>query len=244
MSAHCCYYYSPARRAQALNGIKAIPGDYASLTAAFADLNAKGVDGPVILELQASYVPIATELSGGIIYSFTGGSAVNSITIRPAATATGLTISSSYNGPLFSISAGRNLVLDGRPGGSGAPVAGGVTTNDLTIANSSTGAAASAVGFSGDATSNTVQHCQLRAAVVGNTLGAVVFFGGATNGNSSNTVQYNDLRESSGGTPTVGVLSINAKNAANTIQGNNIYNFFRTSTTDSYGIYLSSAGYG
>ena len=235
MSAHCCYYYSPAARAQALNGIKAIPGDYASLTAAFADLNAKGVDGPVILELQASYVPIATELSGGIIYSFTGGSAVNFITIRPAATATGLTISSSYNGPLFSISAGRNLVLDGRPGGSGAPVAGGVTTNDLTIANSSIGAAASAVGFSGDATSNTVQHCQLR---------AVVFFGGATNGNSSNTVQYNDLRESSGGTPTVGVLSINAKNAANTIQGNNIYNFFRTSTTDSYGIYLSSAGDG
>ena len=231
MSAHCCYYYSPAARAQA----KAIPGDYASLTAAFADLNAKGVDGPVILELQASYVPIATELSGGIIYSFTGGSAVNSITIRPAATATGLTISSSYNGPLFSISAGRNLVLDDRPGGSGAPVAGGVTTNDLTIANSSTGAAASAVGFSGDATSNTVQHCQLRAAV---------FFGGATNGNSSNTVQYNDLRESSGGTPTVGVLSINAKNAANTIQGNNIYNFFQTSTTDSYGIYLSSAGDG
>ncbi|MBH8568456.1 hypothetical protein KB206_06165 [Microvirga sp. STS02] len=230
---------------QPISGTKAIPGDYASLTAAFTDLTAKGVNGPVVLELQSAYVPVAAEISGGIVYSFTGGSATNTITVRPAAGANGLSISSSTNtGPMFSISGGRNLILDGRPGGSGSPVSGTITANDLTIANSNAGGGTSAVAFTSDATFNTVQHCQLRAATVAAFGGAVVYFGSGTNGNSNNTVQYNDLRESAGGTPTAGVLCTSAKNAANAIQGNNIYNFFRNSASDCYGMYLSSAGDG
>ncbi|MBO2012460.1 beta strand repeat-containing protein [Hymenobacter negativus] len=229
-----------------LSGTKTIPGDYATLTAAVNAVNAQGIAGSVVLELQSNYSSAGETFP--INYTLVPAGA-STVTIRPAAGANGRSLASSTNsGAMIGIVGGKNLVIDGRPGGSGMPVTGATDpVNDLTIANNNTGLSSCAVAFTNDATFNTVQHCQLRAAPVGAAGGGVVVFGSTTPnvlGNSNNTVQYNDLRESSGGTPTVGIYSGTAKNAANTVANNNIYNFFRNSASDCYGIYLLSAGNG
>lgn len=226
--------------AQPISGTKVIPGDYASLTAAFADLTAKGVSGPVVMELQPGYAPTSAETAGGISYGFAGGSTTNTVTVRPAGAATNLSIGGTVMGPMFSITGGKNLIVDGRPGGSGAAVSGAASATDLTISNSSTDASSAAVSFINDASGNVLQHCQLRASTSGVTTGAVVYFGASSaGGNSSNTVQYNDIREAGSSFPTVGVLCTGSKNAGNAITGNNVYNFFSTTTT-TYGLYLSA----
>jgi len=227
--------------AQPISGTKAIPGDYVSLTAAFADLTTKGVNGPVVMELQPGYAPTSAETTGGISYGFTGGSTTNTVTIRPASAASNLSIGGTVMGPMFSITGGKNLVLDGRPGGSGNSVPGAALATDLTISNLDTSIGGSAVSFINDANNNVLQHCQLRASTSGATTGAVVYFGAASaGGNSNNTVQYNDIREAGSSFPTAGVLCTGSKNAGNTITGNNIYNFFST-TAHTYGLYLSAA---
>ncbi len=208
-------------------------GDFNSLTAAFLALNGNGLCGPLVFELQNTYV--STVETFPLIYSFTGGSATNTVTIRPHSLATGLSITSAAAQTL-SINGGKFLILDGRPGGSG-------TTKDLTIANTSISGVA--IQFTNDATNNSVQFCQVKGVNTSTTSGVITFTSTApATGNSNNTIANNNISDGAT-TPTNLIYSSGASasipNIGNTISANNLFNFF-FATSNSNGILLSNTG--
>ncbi|MCC2547241.1 T9SS type A sorting domain-containing protein [Hymenobacter sp. BT175] len=217
----------------------AASADYPTLTAALTATSLNGVCGPLVLELQSDYV--STSETFPLVYgNVPGTSAANTVTIRPAAGATGLTISGSAS-QILNITGGRYLILDGRPGGSGATPGGAALATDLTISNTST--SGQAIQLTGDASFNTVQHTQLKG--VGTSLSAspVVLFGSSTAGNSDNVFRFNNIGD--GATLPYSLLySSSSNNARNTITDNNLFNYYGASSNTAAAVYLSSAGTG
>ncbi|MBF9221562.1 T9SS type A sorting domain-containing protein [Hymenobacter ruricola] len=216
------------------------PGaDYATLTAAFTALNVNGLCGPLVLELQSGYVS-STE-TFPIIYNYTGATATNTVTVRPAAGATGLSITGTGATAVMSIAGGKYLIIDGRPGGSGATVSGAAAATDLTISSTSTSGIP--LQFTSDATFNTVQHVQIKGVGTSDSGSPDVNFTGTvtTTGNSDNTVQYCNIGDGAT-TPVTLIYGGNALNARNSILNNNLFNNYSTAST--YGIYLNQTGAG
>ncbi|MGI4870372.1 MAG: hypothetical protein ACRYFX_04235, partial [Janthinobacterium lividum] len=213
--------------------------DYPTLTAAFAAVSINGLCGPLVLELQANYV--STTETFPIAYTYAGTTATNTVTVRPAAGATGLSITGTTASAVFNIVGGKYLIVDGRPGGSGTTVSGAAATTDLTIA--STNASGIPLQFTSDATFNTVQHCQIKGVgTVDFSYPDVNFTGTATAGNSDNVVQYNNIGDGAT-TPTTLVYCGSTLNARNTISNNNLFNFYNA-TAAAYGIELNQSGNG
>ncbi len=67
-----------------LSGAKTIPGNYATLAAAIADLNTQGVNGALTITLSQNETAPA---GGYVINTFTGASATNTVTIKGSTTA-------------------------------------------------------------------------------------------------------------------------------------------------------------
>ena len=67
-----------------LSGVRTVgpTGDYASLTAAIADIQERSLGGPLLLELQAAYVS-TVETFPLFVPTLAGANAVNTVTIRP-----------------------------------------------------------------------------------------------------------------------------------------------------------------
>jgi hypothetical protein len=126
-------------------------GDYATITAAIADItNNLGLAGPVVLELQSTYT------SGGETFPITIGplpcaDATNTLTVRPQTGATALSISSSATATI-DLNGGSYVTFDGQPGGTGG-------AKELTIANTAT---AGCVRFINDASYNTLQYLRVQ----------------------------------------------------------------------------------
>ncbi|WP_210518218.1 T9SS type A sorting domain-containing protein [Hymenobacter terricola] len=213
--------------------------DYPTLTAAFSALSINGVCGPLVLELQSAYV--STTETFPLVYNY-AGTATNTVTVRPAAGATNLSITSTVAGAAFNIFGGKYLILDGRPGGSGSPVSGAALATDLTIASTSTNGIP--MQFTSDATFNVVEHTQIIG--VGNNVSSYpnVNFTGTTTtlGNSDNTLQYNTIKDGAT-TPVTLVYSGSSLNSRNSIIGNNLSNFY-LSAGSAYGMNINSAGTG
>jgi hypothetical protein len=213
--------------------------DYATLAAALTAVNINGLCGPVLLELQAAYVSTAETFP--LVYTY-AGTATNTVTVRPAAGATNLSITSTVAGAVFNIVGGKYLILDGRPGGSGSTVSGAALATDLTIASTST--TGIPLQFTSDASFNTVQHTQIIG--VGNNVSSYpnVNFTGTTNtlGNSDNIVQYNTIKDGAT-TPVTLIYSGSSLNSRNSIIGNNLSNFY-LSGGSSYALNVNSAGAG
>lgn len=112
----------------ALSGTKSIgpSGDYASITAALSDIHTQGLVGPLVLELQATYV--STVETFPITFTNLGTSVTTPLTLRPAADATALSISSGTGTIAVDLNKVTYVTLDGRPAGLG-------TTKQLTIAH-------------------------------------------------------------------------------------------------------------
>ncbi|MDB5235864.1 MAG: hypothetical protein JWR44_2857 [Hymenobacter sp.] len=214
--------------------------DYATLTSAFTAVTNNGLCGPLVLELQAAYV--STTETFPLVYNYTGATATNTVTVRPAAGATGLSITGTATGAVFSIVGGKYLIIDGRPGGSGTTVSGAAATTDMTIASTST--TGIPLQFTSDATFNTVQHCQIKGVGVSDFGNPNVNFTGTvtTTGNSDNVVQYNNIGDGAT-TPTTLIYSGNTLNARNTISNNNLFNFYNASGA-AYGIELNQGAAG
>ncbi|HEY0461477.1 MAG TPA: Calx-beta domain-containing protein [Pyrinomonadaceae bacterium] len=210
-------------------------GNYASLTAAFADLNINGVCGSLLLELQAAYAS-GVETFPIVAGNIPNNSPTNTITVRPETGATALSITSANTTATVDLNGAANVILDGRPGGLG-------TTKQLTIANTST--AGTAVRFINDANLNRIQYATL-AGVNTSTTNGVVLFSTTTgaNGNDNNTIDNCDIRDGAT-TPTNGIFSSGSttttatNNSGNTISNNNIFNYFISSST-SAGVLISS----
>ncbi|MDB5269533.1 MAG: hypothetical protein JWP58_2573 [Hymenobacter sp.] len=224
-------------------GTKAVgPGagaDYATLTAAFSAIFNNGLCGPVVLELQSSYLSTAETFP--LVYSYAGATATNTVTVRPAAGATNLSIAGTATGAVMSIAGGKYLIIDGRPGGSGATVSGAAQATDLTISSTSTSGIP--LQFTSDATFNTVQHVQVKGVGTSDSGSPDINFTGTvtTTGNSDNTVQYCNVGDGAT-TPVTLIYGGNALNARNSILNNNFFNNYGTAST--YGIYLNQTGAG
>ncbi len=206
-------------------------GFYPSITAGIADLQANGLSGPVILELQTTYVSSAEPAFPIVIPELLCASAVNNLTIRPQTGSVGLSIASTSTIGTISFNAGDFVTIDGR--------AGGVGVSQLTISNTTT--TGYAVQLINGATSNALRFCSL-VGVNTSTANGVVWFS-TTNtpmGNSNNIIDNCTIRDGLT-TPTNGVYAsgtittLATHNTNNTISNCNIFNTFAAAST-SYAI--------
>ncbi|MDP1623881.1 MAG: T9SS type A sorting domain-containing protein [Bacteroidales bacterium] len=222
-----------------VSGTKSVgpTGDYSNITAAIAALNANGLAGATILELQSTYTS-ATEAYPITIGSIPGLSSSNTLSIQPASDATGLTISGSNTTAIIYLNAGKFVTINGQPGGTGG-------AKELTISNASTSGAT--VRFINDATNNTITYCNLLGVVTSASSG-VVFFSTTTGttGNDDNTIDHCNISAGTT-TPTNCIYSSGTTttperfNSGITISDNNIFNFYiNTASTVAIGVFASS----
>ena len=212
---------------------------YNTLTEALLDLSGCAISQPTVIELASNYVS-SGETFPLTLPAISGASSTNTITIRPAADATNLTISASSllpatAGSIFFISDGDFWRLDGRAGGAG-------TTRNLTIENTdNTTAGSAAIRFINGAQNNVVTFCNVRSANIGVSSGCIAFATSTTTGNSNNTISFCQISDASTGLPNVGIGSLGAvgfANDNNQILNNNIVNIF-AATGNTYGVYIS-----
>ena len=238
-----------ATNACSIGGTKSVgpTGNYASLTAALADIKLNGITGPVILELQAAYVS-TVETFPVTLNAIPCASATNTITIRPQTGATGRVITSTNTTATISIDGGNYYIIDGRPGGTG-------TTKDLSITNTSTATGGTAIRFINEASNNIVKYNKLKSTFASLTFGVVLFSTTTgANGNDNNTIDNNDIDGGAGATasPTTGAAQTGifalgtttttaTQNSGNIISNNNVFDCFITgAAASSQGIYVST----
>ena len=223
-----------------LSGVKTVgpTGNYTSLTAAIADVQTvgNGLDGALILELQAAYVS-SVETFPLTIPVLTGSSAANNLTIRPAIGASSLAITSANTtAATVYLNGAQNVVLDGRPGGTG-------TAKQLTIAN--TANAGVALCFINEASNNTIRHLTLAGVNTSANSGTVLFSTTTgADGNDNNTIDQCDIRDGAS-TPVNGICSTGTAspkdNSGNTVSNCNVFNFHSlTASVESGGVRLNA----
>ncbi|MFO1482413.1 MAG: choice-of-anchor D domain-containing protein [Verrucomicrobiaceae bacterium] len=211
-------------------------GDYASLTAAIADIQTQTLGGALVLELQAAYV--STVETFPLTLSNLTTTAANTLTIRPQSGATALSISSSNTtAATMDLNGAQFVTIDGRPGGSG-------TAKQLTIANTSTSGVA--LRFINEASSNMIKYVTLQGVNTSTSSGTVVFSTTTgANGNDNNTIDTCDIRDGAS-TPANCLYALGTgttaaqNNSGNTVTNCNIFNFYRSTNVDSAGIVLTS----
>ncbi len=212
-------------------------GDYASLTAAFADLAANGISCPVNLILQSTYVS-TVETFPVTVNPIPGTSASQKVTVYPSAT--GLSVTSGNATGTLNLANCSYVVFDGRVNASG-------TTKDLVIENTNT--TGYAVQFVNGASYNSFQYCIIKGASTSLANGTITFVGttGAT-GNNNNLVDNCEIRNSltypvyaiySSGSTTP-----SAYNSNNTISNCLIHDFYASAGGNPIGVGLFAGSTG
>jgi len=212
---------------------------YATLTAAVADLNLKEITCPVTLTLtDASYS--ASETFPLVINAMAGASAVNTVTIKPAAGASPV-ISGNSATSIFKFNGTQYLIIDGSNSG-------GITRN-LTITNTATSGTTAVVWLGNPLTGQGVMNCTVKNCNISNgfnTSGAYGIFIGAgsaigTNGSDNHNIAINNnaiskayygIYASGASTGLINNLVINDNTLGSTVSSDYIGYF---------GIYLSGA---
>jgi len=198
---------------------------YATLTAAFAAVNAGTHTGTISVRIWGNTTEIATAVLNG---SGAGAASYTSISIQPKGGAA-RTISGSLALPLIDINGADNVTIDGLNTGS----------NSLTISNTSTSivSGTSTIRFQTDATSNTITRCSIlgSATMALATNGGNIWFGSAavTTGNDNNTVSFCDIGPAGVNLPSKCVYFSGTSNtdpgtanSGNVITNNNIFDYF------------------
>ena len=211
-------------------------GTYPSLTAVAAEVNTKPLSGNVIFEFQSTYTgagevfPIVFNQPS---YTVTGPL---TITVRPAAGVAAELVTAGNPGgsnSLIVLDGARDLILDGRPGGTGTSRMWRITNNkDSAAAN----AGGEAIRLLNDALRNTLRYLTLESNASSGFLSVVsivsTFYGGQ--GNNFNTIDNCDIRNYAGATlttppnPIRGITTAggaNALNRSNTFSNNLIHDF-------------------
>lgn len=202
-------------------------GNYSSITAALA-ATATGISGPVIFQLQSTYVSsvetFPLTISANSCYGPT-----QTITIRPVAGATGLSITSANATGTIKFDGGDYVIIDGRPGGTG-------TTSQLTISNTVT--TGYAIQFINSATNNTIKYCTVSGVATGTSNGVIAFSTavGFTNGNSNNLIDNCDIKD--GATNPLNLIYVSGTNTSylignnfNTVSNCTLHDWFNASST-------------
>ena len=231
----------PCVQAAPLSGTKSVgpSGDYASLTAAIVDVQAQTLSGPLVLELQPTYLSSVETFP--LTFSNLTTTATNTLTVRPQTGATNLLITSAnITAATVDLNGAQFLTIDGRPGGVGTHVgSGGGPASQLTIENTNTSGVA--LRFINEASGNSLQYTTLRGVNTSATGGTVVF--GTTtgaNGNDSNTLDHCDLGDGAS-TPRNGLYALGSigtaaqSNSSNTVSNCNVFNFVAANGVDAAG---------
>ncbi|MCX6231642.1 MAG: T9SS type A sorting domain-containing protein [Bacteroidetes bacterium] len=217
-----------------LSGVKTVgpTGNYASLTAAFADINTNGLSGNIELTLQSTYVSTVETFP---IVPSKGATASKTIKVYPLAT--GLSITSANANGTLNFDGAAYVTFDGRVNATG-------TTKDLVISNTLN--TSSTIKYLNDAIYNNLKYCTIQG--VDSTGIGVVNFGttngvnGTANGNSYNKIDNCDIRD--GATTPLNAIyasgTSGGDNKFDTISNCNIYNFYRSYACNPVGFYLTS----
>lgn len=228
-------------------------GDYATITAAVTDINAKGLAGNVTLRLIAGYGNTGDGSNNEPKFPIRmpKSSAVGSYTVTILPNLSGIiignvvgdTAKSRYTG-IINFDSSNNIIIDGRVGGFG-------TTNDLVINDTSTTTTAGdgyAVSFKNGSSNNTIRYCNLQGRANSTSSGVVQFLtsNSGLTGNNNNTISNCNITSgstvvpingtsasgyASGGsaTPFRGIFSLGTAgqaNTGNTVSNCNIYDIF------------------
>lgn len=211
-----------------VSGIKTVgpSGNYPTIKAALDSMATYGIQGNVVLELQDVYSSAGETfpLTVSDFKTVTCSSPNATLTIRPSATATSISISSAHTDATLIIDQMDYFTLDGRAGGTGSTIA-------LTVENAAVSTTANAIRLQNDAIGNTIKYVQVRGSNSSTTNGALMI--GTTNtnlfGNDSNTIMNCNIAPTSAGVLAVGIVStgfgVNVQNNNNTIINNSIHNF-------------------
>ena len=196
-------------------------GNFTTLTAAVAAYNnACSLAGPSVFEMIDNSYP--SETFPITINNHADASAINTLTIRPSATATPL-ITGAINTQLLSFNGARFITLDGRQGGTGTP-------KSFSFINNNT--SGNTLLFINDAVNNTVKHCIVRGSSSSATRGVIHFSTASAGGNDNNTIDNNDIADGAA-TPANAIYSSGTaanQNSNITISNNHIFNFFHPSS--------------
>lgn len=198
--------------------------NYTNLTAVVADLSSKQVQGNVIFELQSDYISTTETFP----LNFTDPVKTNAnwtVTLQPAAGVVD-TIVGSFAGPLLNLNGIRNMIIDGRQGGSSTP-------NSLIVKNNSTSGAA--ITFINDAKKNILRYATFKGASTTATTGVINFSTGLVTGNDSITIDNCEISDAN----TLPVTLIQARGSFDasakfndniTISNCNLANYFSPSS--------------
>lgn len=201
--------------ANGLSGLKTIPGNYATLKAAFDDINTKGLIGNLELQITAS---IVDNNEASLNQWNNCGNSGYTVTIYP----TGVgpwTLSGSVATSLVTLNGADYVTFNGKLNQTGA-------ANNLILSNTNT--SGSAIKFINDATYNTIEYCTLLGVSTTSTTGVAHFSTASSTGNDYNTITYCDIKDGASN-PKVciyGYGTFGSENDNNTISNNNIYNFY------------------
>lgn len=199
-------------------------GAYTTIASALTAIRTNGLGGPAILEIKANYQFIS---EAGLVFSAIPCiSSSNTITLRPETGATNIVISSSFN--IILLNNSKNIIIDGRPGGTG-------TVSQLSI--SCNGATTNAIQFGTNSSDNIIQYVNISGNNTGTTNGSVAFItGGCTN----NIIRNCRFSGNNTGHPLICLYAVStgAKNTNNIIQDCEFTGFFPESNVTAHGIYL------
>lgn len=202
---------------------------FATLAAAFTSINGAVQTGNTI---TITIINDTSEPVGGAILN---AGVWTSISIQPSGGAT-RTISGAIAGHLIDLNGADNVTIDGLNTGS----------NALIIDNTTSGATSSTIRFIGDASNNTIQNCTIKGATTSATLGTVFFSTGSATGNDGNNINNCTINSSGANFATNAVYSLGTSavidNSGNTLNANNISDYFIATGSASIGILLGATG--
>lgn len=220
----CSLIVSSAFAQSGLSGTQKIgPGaTYPTLTGAIKALITNGVKGPVVLELQANYTS-STETFPIKVPLLSGVSETNTLTIRPAANATGLVIQSPPMtfSPVIRLDSAAYTIIDGRPGGIGTQSQLSIVSDQQTY---------SAIELIDNCTHNTIRYLDLSAYLMNPDNGVInMTAADYRTGNTWNSIENCAVHEMQGNYKYAfkGIYSVAGKNAwnrYNTVKDCNFYN--------------------
>lgn len=204
-----------------MSGTYTIPGNYPTINAAVNAVLANGVSAKLVFELQSNYTG-AGETYPINIPATLGNTSDKTITLRPAANVSSVSISGSSTTSIITFNGARYFNIDGRPGGTG-------NTKALKIYNTYIPPAqpgqSLAISFVNEACNDTIRYCDVSSEGF-----SVISVGGSTAGagNSNNSIEYCLLRGGlSGNTSDIFVSggTSGKQNNSNTIAFNEFYDF-------------------
>lgn len=214
-------------------------GTYATLKAAFDDINSGVLTGTIQLDVIGDTTETATAVlnaSGTLTASYA------SVLIQPSGGSRVISGTMPAGSSLIDLNGADNVTIDGLNTGG----------NALTIVNSTASATSgtSTIRFIGGATNNTVTNATVLGAFSATvaTNGGNIYFatdGLTTNGNDNNTISNSKIGPvSPSALPTKGVYSNGSttttaiNNSGNVITGNEIFDYFGAAVT-SGGVYIA-----